>query len=372
MKRSRSRSSKWSSSLLVLVFAVATACEDSVPGALGPEADALVAGVVSMSTPPGLAGGEVTTLVSFDAFSAELPESIAIDRFGNLYVSMSLLGEIWKLDASGTFQEIVATFPLGGLFGVVGLRFDARDDLYAANASDHVDARGVWKIGAGGAKERIAGTNDIPGPNDVAITPDGTLYITDSPTGAVWRVLPGGQAVMWVQDETLEGTGAYGLPIPIGANGIVHVPGMKMPFARGSDQASVGGLVVANAEKGQVVYVPILRDGSAGQPTVVTADPSLFGLDGITMDARGAIYGVANAGNKLVRISRDGTEISEIVSGPPLDFPTGLTFGIGRDRHTLFVVNSAIIHFLSNPPMPGNANPAVIAVHVGAPGVSHR
>jgi hypothetical protein len=35
-------------------------------------------------------------------------------------------------------------------------------------------------------------------------------------------------------------------------------------------------------------------------------------------------------------------------------------------------VNSAIIHFLSNPPMPGNANPAVIAVHVGAPGVSHR
>jgi sugar lactone lactonase YvrE len=121
-----------------------------------------------------------------------------------------------------------------------------------------------------------------------------------------------------------------------------------------------------------VVYVPILPDGSAGQPTVVIADPSLFGLDGITMDARGTIYGVANAGNKLVRISRDGTDISEIVSGAPLDFPTGLAFGAGREQHTLFVVNSAFIHFLSDPPMPGNANPAIIAVHVGAPGLSNR
>jgi sugar lactone lactonase YvrE len=104
----------------------------------------------------------------------------------------------------------------------------------------------------------------------------------------------------------------------------------------------------------------------------VIADPSLIGLDGITMDARGAIYGVSIAGNKLVRISRDGTDISEIVSGAPLDFPTGLTFGTGHERHTLFVVNSAFLHFLSDPPMPENANPAVIAVRVGPPGVSSR
>jgi hypothetical protein len=150
------------------------------------------------------------------------------------------------------------------------------------------------------------------------------------------------------------------------------VPGRKMPFARGTGQESAGGLVVGNTEKGQVVYVPILPDGSAGHPTVVIADPSLIGLDGITMDARGAIYGVSIAGNKLVRISRDGTDISEIVSGAPLDFPTGLTFGTGHERHTLFVVNSAFLHFLSDPPMPENANPAVIAVRVGPPGVSSR
>jgi hypothetical protein len=73
-----------------------------------------------------------------------------------------------------------------------------------------------------------------------------------------------------------------------------------------------------------------------------------------------------------VRISRDGSEISENVAGAPLDFPTGLTFGAGRERHTIFVVNSAFIHVLHDPPTLGDANPAVIAVHVGAPGVSRR
>jgi hypothetical protein len=188
----------------------------------------------------------------------------------------------------------------------------------------------------------------------------------------VWRVLPGRAAELWVQDETLEGTGAFGLGFPIGAGGIVVVSGRQMPFARGADEASAGGLVVGNAEKGQVVYVPILPDGGAGQPTVVIADPSLIGLDGITMDAQGAMYGVSIAGNRLVRISTDGAEISEIISGAPLDFPAGLTFGAGHERHTLFVVNSAFFHFLSDPPMPENANPAVIAVPIGAPGLSNR
>lgn len=312
-----------------------------------------------------------TIITSFDAFSAELPESIAIDRFGNMYVSMSLLGEIWKLDPSGSFQEVVATFPVEGFFGVSGLRFDVRDNLYATNGSLNADVHGVWRIHSGGAKERIAGTGDISLPNDVAIFPDGTLYITDS-AGAVWRVLPGGAAELWVQDPTLEGTGAYGMGFGIGANGIVVVSGQRASFSGASGEQSVGGLVVANAEKGQVVYIPILPDGSAGQPTVVIVHPSLFGLDGITMDARGAIYGVANAGDKLVRISRDGTTISEIVSGAPLDFPTGLSFGAGDERHTLFIVNSAFIHFLSDPPMPGNANPALIAVPIGAPGLTNR
>jgi sugar lactone lactonase YvrE len=129
-----------------------------------------------------------------------------------------------------------------------------------------------------------------------------------------------------------------------------------MPFARHTDQKSVGGVLVSNAEKGQLVYIPILQDGSAGEPYVVIRDPSLFGLDGITLDAWGNIYGAVNAGYSVVRISRDGTSITEIAKYGLLDFPTGLAFGTGTERHTLFVVNSAFGAPLEV------ANPAVIRI----------
>jgi DNA-binding beta-propeller fold protein YncE len=112
------------------------------PGA--PEAGALAAAYASPGGAAGLGSiGAVTTITSFDAFAAQLPESIAVDRFGNMYVSMMLLGEIWKLDPSGSFQEVVATFPVEGFFGVSGLRFDARENLYATNGSSNADVHGV-------------------------------------------------------------------------------------------------------------------------------------------------------------------------------------------------------------------------------------
>lgn len=99
---------------------------------------------------------------------------------------------------------------------------------------------------------------------------------------------------------------------------------------------------------------------------IAIADPTaLFGLDGITIDARGTIYGAANFGNSIVRISSDGRELSEIASGAPLDFPTSLAFGTGSERHTLFITNFSAVHFLSDPPVPANASPAVISLRVG-------
>lgn len=350
-------------------FLLLAACSARDPAVANPPA---VTPVPAASEDSGIpAAGAATIVASFDVSAEELPESIAVDGTGNIYLSMAPLGEIWKLDRSGAFQEIVATFPTApGLFGLSGIRFDAEGNLYVANSADHEEARGVWKISPSGDMERIAGTSGIPLPNDVAIAPEGTLYITDSATGAVWRSRAGGAAEMWVQDEALEGTGAFGLPVPIGANGIVVVQGSGMFSGSGSAGASASGLVVANTEKGQVVYVPILQDGSAGQATVVAADPEfLFGLDGLAVDSRGTVYGAVNAANRVIRISGSGTDVAEVTSGEPLDFPAGLAFG---DRQTLLVANFSVIHFLHDPPTLEDARPAVIAVPLGAEGESDR
>lgn len=316
--------------------------------------------------------GAVTMVASFDPFAGELPEGIAVDRRGNIYVSMSGRGEIWKLSPDGVFLNTVASFALNpGDPGVLGLEFDPQGSLYAAVSSSNPSANGVWKISSSDAKERLAGTSSIDLTNDVATSPDGTIYITDSVAGAVWRYVQGGSAEIWIQDETLEGTGAAGIGVPVGANGIT-VTNRVIPFARRANSPSVGTVLVANIEKGQVVSVPILPDGSAGEAVVVIADPvTLFGLDGITVDARGTVYGVVFFTNTLIRVRRDGSGFDAIASGTAFDFPASLTFGTGRDRHTLFITNFAFGHFLSDPPMPGNARPGVVSVRVGPPGKLH-
>ena len=310
---------------------------------------------------------ELKTVVSFDAFSGQLPESIILDKSGNIYISMSPLREIWKLNPTGSFKEVVASFSLEpGLLGVSGLRFDPQGNLYVAVSSTLPDMNGVWKIKSNNEKERIPGTGGILIPNDLAVSPNGTLYITDAAMGAVWRYNQGGEAEIWIQDETLEGTGAFGLGFPLGANGIVVTQGKKSFKGYQSSKKQVEGVVIANSEKGQLVYVPILSDRSAGEPIIMIADPTtLFGLDGITVDEQGTIYGAVNFGNTIVRISSNSNKLSELASDTPLDFPTSLAFGSGRDKHTLFVTNFGVIHFLSDPPMPGDANPAVISVRIG-------
>jgi hypothetical protein len=90
---------------VLLLLAFTTACDDAVSGILQPDPEATDALVTRTAMPPALALGEVSTVASFDAFSGEFPESIAVDRFGNIYVSMSGLGEIWQLDPSGACRR---------------------------------------------------------------------------------------------------------------------------------------------------------------------------------------------------------------------------------------------------------------------------
>lgn len=320
---------------------------------------------------------ELNTVTSFDPFTMQLPESITLDRSGNIYLSMSPLREVWKLSHDGTSKEVIANFAIeAGLLGISGLRFDDYETLYVAVSSTMPDMNGVWKIKENTEKERIPGSGNVLIPNDIAFSSDGTLYITDAAMGSVWRYNGVGEAELWVQSETLEGTGAFGVGFPIGANGIVATHSKKFAAGFNSIKKSKayrskknkpsGGVIVANSEKGQLVYIPVMADKSAGTPIVMVANPEiLFGLDGITMDEEGAIYGAVNFGHKIIRLSSDGKELSELAAGAPLDFPTSLAFGSDADRHTLFISNFGAIHYLSDPPRPEDASPAVISVKLG-------
>jgi sugar lactone lactonase YvrE len=166
-------------------------------------------------------------------------------------------------------------------------------------------------------------------------------------------------ASLWKQDTLLEGTGAFGIGFPIGANGIVFQPGMRKAGNRGAPAR--GTILVANMEVGRVIGIPVLPDGNAGEASIVLADEELVGLDGLELDARGSLYGALNVQNRVVRIDLASGHIHTIAAGDSFDFPASLVFGSGRNNHVLYVTNAA----LANEVDPA---PSLVRIRVGPPG----
>lgn len=306
--------------------------------------------------PTGLASaaGHVEPVVAFDAAAGELPESIAIDKRGNLYVSLATLGQIRKISHDGS-QSVFATLsPPGDFpFSVLGLAIDAPGHVYAAVITFDPATHGVWRVGENGVAERLPGSEAIAFPNDLAFDKRGNLYVSDSILGGVWRIPPGGSAELWIQHALLVGDDSLPFPFPLGANGIA--------FRHGT-------LFVANTELGRIVRIPVREDGSAGAPQVLVEDPALSIADGIRLDVHGNIYVAVIAQNTIVRVAADGSTITTLATAADgLDFPSSVAFGTGHGDHaSLFVTNFAIGPLFG---LPAGAGPGVLKVDVGVAGL---
>lgn len=312
----------------------------------------VVVGLAMLVAMPGgiaVASG-LETIVDFDPAAAEFPEGIAVDKTGDLYVSLTLRDEIRRIDPSGN-QTVLTTFHPGT--GPAGLAVDAKGVVYAAAGGLDLSTgetdptlRGVYRIERDGTTERLPGTEAITLPNDVTLDKRGSVYATDTVAGAVWRLPRGGSAELWAQDPLLEGTGGAGFGFPLGANGI----------AFHHDR-----IVVANTERGLLVEIPVESDGSAGDPTILAESAALVTADGIALDVHGDVYVGVSFDNTVVRVGADGAIETLATSEDGLNQPSTLAFGAGRrDNQTLFVANFSL--FAPEP------TPAVLALPVGVPG----
>ena len=296
------------------------------------------------------ASSTIEVLASFNAAAGELPEGLAVDKKGNMYVSFTPIGKILKIAPDGS-QSLLATLPTGGGFGPTGLAVDSPGNLYAADITDNPATRGVYRIGRDGTVVRLSGSGAIAFANGLAFDQRGNLYVTDSAAGAVWRFARGGGAAeLWIKSPLLAGTGAFGLGVPLGANGIAY---------------RNGDLFVTNTEGAQLVRVPVRPDGSAGTPELVVHDAALFGADGLALDVHGNFFVAVSGQSTLLRIAADGGAITTLATAADgLEFDSSLAFGTGRgDRKALFLVNFA---FMSPP---ATAHPSLVKLEVGVPGL---
>jgi sugar lactone lactonase YvrE len=286
-------------------------------------------------------------LTPFDRTLGELPESIAIDRQGAIYVSLAPRGEIRRIARNGAQTTVAQISTPGAGFGPLGLALDRTGQLFAAVATFDPASSGVYRVGDDGTSTRIAGSQAVALPNALAFDQAGTMFVSDSAAGAIYEIRRGGSARPWIADPLLQGDGSFGFGVPFGANGLAYRD---------------GSLYVAVTERGRIMRIPIRKDGSAGTPQVVAESPLLVGADGIAFDVHGNLYVLANAQNSLVRLAPDGGLQTLAGAADGLDFPAGIAFGRGAlDHKSVFIVNFAI-------GAPGGFGPAIIDLDVGVPG----
>ena len=165
---------------LVVLSLTLLAPADATVGAQGTPSPA--------ASPAASAGGEF--IARFDAAAGELSEGVAVAADGTVYASLSPLGQLVRIGSGGGYEVVGTVEGLQeGDIGMLGLAAHADGSVYGGVFSANPDAHGVWRFDvATGEAERVPGTEQIGLPNAIAFAADGTMYVTDSTMGAVWRV----------------------------------------------------------------------------------------------------------------------------------------------------------------------------------------
>lgn len=247
------------------------------------------------------------------------PEGVAYD--GRRFIVGSVTqGTVSAVKHDGTVRTLVDD---PALITTMGLAVDAKrgrllvvngdvgiSDRSTPETTNKVAGLGVYDLHSG---HRIAyhdlgaldPAHDHFG-NDVAIAPDGTAFVTDSFSGAVYRVPPHGAPSVLLRDDRLLPAGRGN-----GANGIVMHP--------------KGFLLIAHSS-GRALYK--LADG---QLTQVTIDQPIGAPDGLLFDRSGALHAVDNtADNRVVTLdSGDDWTTARLAASQPWPDPAPTTMARG-------------------------------------------
>ena len=308
----------------------------------------LIAGLAAaaFAFPVAVAGAaiDIDVVVDYSPAAGELTEGVAVDKRGDVFVSVTPLGQIRKYEPDGSEIMRVQLVPPGSGIGLAGLAVDAPGNLYVAAITFNPATQGVYKVARDGSFTRLPGTGAIGFANGVTLDKRGNVYVTDTARGAVWRVpANGGAAAVWYESSLLQGTGAFNFGFPLGANGIAY---------------RQNEIVVGNTEGARLVRIAIEPDGSPGAVSVLADGPSLLGVDGIALDVHGNVWAAVIAQSTIVRVSPSGGITTIATAADGLDWASSVAFGKNGD---LWAVNYAI-----GPP--GGPGPALLRLAVGVKG----
>jgi hypothetical protein len=179
------------------------------------------------SSAQSVAGRTARTVVTFDNVgdAPGVPEGITTDGKDGLYVSLFVLDQIWHVNPATGEKKKVADVPGGDLKGdLIGIERDPTDGTILAAfkratkvglfTADHPDCRdatdastGIYRVNpqTGAVSPFVTrGTGvSLCFPDDIAIDPDGNVYVSDLELGVIWKFDRAGRGGVWSDDPLL-------------------------------------------------------------------------------------------------------------------------------------------------------------------------
>ena len=279
--------------------------------------------------------------------NALYPEGVEWDAKNQRFLVTSIhKGEIGSVKDDGTYW-VFAKDPR--MISAVGIEIDAsRDRVLVCNAdagaavnssketTGKIAALAVFQLSTGKLIQYIDLAKGLDGGhfcNDIAISKDGTAYITDSFSPIIYKVDTDYNASVLINDDTFTGK-AFNL------NGIV----VKDNY-----------LLVDKMNSGQLIKIPLDNPKSFNE---VTVKEDLEGADGLLWAPDGSLLVIANnnahvgipsstANNSVIRLTSSDGWKTATVKGKASTGDVFATTGTVRDGQT-YVVH-AMLHVLFNP-----------------------
>jgi len=247
-----------------------------------------------------------TDFTTENEFTAGI-EGPAVDANGNLYaVNYKAEGTIGVVDKKGN-TSLFVTLPNGSIGN--GIRFDKNNNMFIADYVNH----NILMIKNGEKKVQIfASDSTLNQPNDLAISPNGTLYASDpnwaNETGNLWMI----------------------------KNNTFMLLEANMGTTNGIEVSPDGNTLYVNESVQRRIWkYNISEDGSLKNKILFTSFKD-FGLDGMRCDAKGNLY-VCRYGKGAVAVfNSSGTLLREIqLKGKK---PTNISFGGAANKQCFVTV----------------------------------
>ena len=255
-----------------------------------------VAGTLLVCAAGVEAAPAVVTLPGERAF----PESLTSTRDGTLFVGSMAEGGIMRAAPGASSAEPWIAPGADGTRSIFGLLADEGTGTLWACSNDVSgwgipgpgNAKGAWLKAFDLKTGALKGSAPLPGAgavcNDIAVGPDGRVYVTDVVGSRVLKLRPGGDGFdVWAADERFT-------PPPDG--------GGLDGIAFGSD----GALYVNTFTKGDLFRIEV-KDGAAGTVAALKPSRPLTNPDGLRRDGEGTFL-MAEGGGTLDRVTVAGDE----------------------------------------------------------------